>query len=189
VQARVPDWRTTILTADRTAERVVAVMQDMPTDLLRGINVGERQYSVLAVSERALWFAQAASRASADSIQRVWVAAVPDSEAMMLRTPVRLQARVPDRAGKVADGFWEWTVTALAPPPRVYAGTATGSAVEFLRHQRADAVTLEWTPGIGLTRVEYLHFGDQRRGSLRLRRVRAALAPTNGTDTARTRRP
>jgi hypothetical protein len=172
VTARVPDWRTTVVSSVRRDERDIAVVQDLPTDLLRGIRMGERQYSVLASSSTQLWFAQAPSRAAADSIQHAWSAAMPDSEAMVLRAPVRVQQRAPDRGGKVADGFWEWTVTGLEAAPRVFGATATGPAVEVLRHQRVDAVTLEWTPGMGLTRVEYLHFGDQRRGNLRLRRVR-----------------
>ena len=176
---RPAQWTTTVHTVERRAGRQVAILEGMPQTMLLARGTIEPRWSVVASDARHVWLRDGASRAAADSTAAAWLAgATLLADVLQLRLPATVNDRWPDQAMKVADGFFEWTVThvgdarAVAKMP-VRAGAR---AYEVTMHTAPEMRVVTLVPGVGMVRFWHLHFGRTQRIVLELTAVRPPRA-------------
>jgi hypothetical protein len=182
---RPAQWTTTVHDVRTRAGRQVALMEGMPQAMLLAQGTVEPRWSVVASDARHVWLREAPTRAAADSTAAAWLAgATLLDDVLQLRLPAGVNDRWPEQAMKVADGFFEWTVThvgdarAIAKVP-VAAGAR---AYEVTMHTAPEMRVVTLVPGRGIVRWWHLHFGRTQRIVLELVAVRApgAARPAQG---------
>jgi hypothetical protein len=171
---REAHWMTTVHTVATRAARQVAIVDGLPQAMLLARGTDEPRFAVVASDSAHVWVRECASRAAADSTAAAWLqGATLLDDVLLLRLPATIGDRWPDQAMKVADGFFEWTVTAAtAPDPVPGARAAPGArAWEVTMHTAPEMRVVTVVPGIGIVRYWHLHFGRTQRIVLALARV------------------
>ena len=174
---RAAQWTTTVHTVVERGGRLVAVVEGLPQAMLLARGRVEPRFGVVASDASRLWVREAASRADADSTARAWAGGeAPGDDVLLLRLPARVGDRWPDQPMKVADGFFEWTVTPVAD---VRAAGATAHAApgarayEVTMHTAPEMRVVTIVPGSGIVRWWHLGFGRTQRVVLELAGIRA----------------
>lgn len=176
---RPAQWTTTVHDVRTRAGRQVALVEGMPQAMLLARGTVEPRWSVVASDARHVWLRETASRADADSTAAAWLAgAALRDDVLQLRLPAAVDDRWPEQPMKVADGFFEWTVThvgdarAIAKVP-VPAGAR---AYEVTMHTAPEMRVVTLVPERGIVRWWHLHFGRTQRIVLDLAAVHAPRA-------------
>ncbi|MCU0627674.1 MAG: hypothetical protein MUF21_14500, partial [Gemmatimonadaceae bacterium] len=116
---REAHWMTTVHTVATRAARQVAIVDGLPQAMLLARGTDEPRFAVVASDSAHVWVRECASRAAADSTAAAWLqGATLLDDVLLLRLPATIGDRWPDQAMKVADGFFEWTVTAATAGDR-----------------------------------------------------------------------
>ena len=170
-------WTTTVHAVTTRGGRQVAVVEGLPQAMLLAKGSVEPRFGVVASEATRLWVREVASRADADSTARAWSdGRDPGDDVLLLRLPARVDDRWPDQPMKVADGFFEWTVTHVADARAVVPAVAVARdarAYEVSMHTAPEMRVVTIVPGTGIVRWWHLGFGRTQRIVLELAGVRA----------------
>ena len=181
---RPAQWTSTVHVAAVGAGRLVAVVEGLPQAILQSRGEMQPRWSVVASDAQHVWLRESATREAADSTAAAWRAGARlMDDVLLLRLPAQVGDRWPDQAMKVADGFFEWTVTHVADvvPSIPGARPAAGArAWEVTMHTAPEMRVVTLVPGLGVVRWWHLHFGRTQRVLLELVAVRPMRGVVQG---------